>query len=97
MKFEITTLEGDVVSIDEYVGCLHYDVPLREIIAQVWCSVINKYIPIHAIERFELYPEYTVSLDELGVSQIETYTKKLRSLGMSSYTLEIIDELANRD
>ena len=90
MIFNVKTKEGDLIKLKEVVGCRFYHVPLKEIVGSFFCKYTNRYIPIHAIEVFELYPE--VELGGIDDLYVEKYTKKLRSIGLSEKTLELISD-----
>lgn len=87
MKFKIKTLENDIKEIDEVVGCRFYHVPLKEVVGEFWCTVLKRYVNVHAIEVFELSCKYSVGKNkELGF-YYEEYKKELKSLGLSRETL----------
>jgi hypothetical protein len=89
MVFKTKTLEGDNIVIQEVVGCNHYDIPLKETVGSFFCKHTNSHTPIHAIERFEMYPEVAVHNDGLICEPVYTYTKKLRSIGLTERTRQL--------
>ena len=58
--FNIKTTEGETLYIKEIKGCIEYHVPLNEVVRYEWCKILNRMIPIHAIEIFKAKSIITV-------------------------------------
>lgn len=61
-KVYLTTCEGSKVDVTQ-IKSLYVDVPLKEIIGYSFSDHLNKYIPIHNREKFEVYHDHYVYED----------------------------------
>jgi hypothetical protein len=51
---QIITVEGDVVNIDGYDMGRYIEIPLKAIKEYEWCDILNRTVPVHFREVFEV-------------------------------------------
>ena len=73
MKTFLTTCEGDKVDVTK-IKTLTVEIPLKQIIGYNFCSVLNRYIPVHNREKFEVYYDRYVYPDRKIETQIRWET-----------------------
>lgn len=63
MKVFLTTRDGDKIDVTK-VKTLFFEATLKEVLGYNFCEILNKYIPIHNRERFEVHHDHYIYPDD---------------------------------